>query len=103
MRFWGVAILSKPEYTILKYTFFVDCGGVIELSEGYSTTVEYKVDETYGNNEFCMWGITSARRWGSLSVVIESHGFERCCDGVLAYYLNSTSAPGSVGVERCDL
>ena len=76
------------------------------MSRDTPLTVEYKIDETYEDNEFCMWRITKAAGgWGAVSIVIESDMFESCCDGVEGYYINTTLSvnPIDVGFEKCDL
>ena len=87
----------------LNFGVHAGCGGTIEVAPGFPTIVEYKFNETYENDEFCMWGITSAGGWGSVSVVIASDESESCCDGVEGYYVNTTSCNSDVGFEKCDL
>ena len=79
------------------------CGGTIEVAPGFPTIVEYRLNETYENNEFCLWGITSVGGWGFVTIVIESDGTQTCCDGVESYYVNTTSTNRDIGLEKCDL
>ena len=84
----------------------VECGGVIEFSSPAELIVEYKADESYSNNESCIWALHAKNLWEKITVTIESEGFETGRDGIDAYYINTTTGYQSteyVGFNKCSL
>ena len=86
----------------INLTFFTECGGIIKISSPADFYIEYKANELYSNNEFCIWAFESDNQWGQINITLESEGFEISYDGVDTYSINSTDNL-YVTFERCEL
>ena len=58
-----------------------------------NATIEYKRNQTYGRNEFCIWIFEAAFTIGSVEVIIEQGGFDSAGgDGLTGCYLGGNGS-----------
>ena len=75
-------------------------GGVVTLDPCRETTLSYKFNQNYTNNELGIWVFTSvANNLGPVNITIETQGFEANYDGLTAYSFDTSIT----SVQNCTL
>ncbi|CAG7828303.1 unnamed protein product [Allacma fusca] len=62
---------------------FTECGGVVPINTIYPTSIQYKKDVMYGNNEFCVW--TLLHNTKNKIRLVGYQNFSGPYDGLVAY------------------
>ena len=93
--------LSVGEYNF--HIHFVECGGVLSIPTEVEQYYEYKVNELYGSNEFCIWVLNGTEyAWRTLSITVEDSGFEPNNDGLQGFDILNSNFPLGI-LRKCNL
>ena len=82
--FLSILILILPNSQYFQHDLF----DISKVQIGQASYFQYKFEQEYENNEFCIWSVvTPGNVWKTVLVTIEENGFEPNFDGVEGFHV----------------